>query len=152
MSVPEVVFTQAELQNQIGEFRKGVGRTPGVDSRFTLMSKLFARAQILPPGEERFLWLWIVLEVFPMKSTSDIRSICDHLEQVIGRSSSEIKSSLDVGRLFGARSQLVHDGKLPYPREKLGEVLKKLEYIDVAILRSVGGLPYNGILEAYFTR
>jgi hypothetical protein len=66
------------------------------------------------------------------------------------RSLEEVRSKLDVGRLFGARSRLVHDGRLPYGRGELGAAMKKLEAIDVTVLRSLGGLPYEGQLEEYF--
>jgi hypothetical protein len=46
---------------------------------------------------------------------------------------------------------LVHDGKLPYGRDEMGSVLKKLEAIVVTVLRSLGGLPYDGGLEEYFS-
>jgi hypothetical protein len=47
--------------------------------------------------------------------------------------------------------QLIHDGKLPYGRYEMGSVLKKLEAIVVTVLRSLGGLPYAGGLEGYFS-
>jgi hypothetical protein len=120
-----------------------------IDGRFTLMSKLFARALGMEPGEERFLWLWTVLEVFPMKNTSNIQPIGDYLSRVTGRPTAEIKEKLKIGQLFGARSSLVHDGKLPYEPRELGPVLRRLEGIDSAIIRSLGGLPYSGELEEF---
>jgi hypothetical protein len=53
-------------------------------------------------------------------------------------------------RLFGARSTLVHDGSLPYGRDKLGEILNKLEAVDTSVLRALGGLPYAGQLDKCF--
>jgi hypothetical protein len=91
-----------------------------------------------------------VLEVFPMKNTSDIRPISDYLARVTGRSALAVKEKLLLGRLFGARSDLAHNGKLPYARNELGGVLNLLEAIDLTVIRSLGGLPYAGELDASF--
>jgi hypothetical protein len=86
-----------------------------------------------------------------MRNTSNIQPISEYVEQVTGRAAAEVKKALDLGRLFGARSDLVHDGRLPYTREVLGEILGKLEALDITILRAVGGLPYTGQLDRYFS-
>jgi hypothetical protein len=147
---PLVKFDPADLEKQIESYRLNVAGDPDIEQRFTLMSKLFSRAIATEPGEERFLWLWTVLEVFPMRDTSNIQPISDYLGKVIGRTPAEIKSALDLGKLFGSRSDLVHHGRLPYGRENLGEVLEKLEAVDTTVLRALGGLPYAGQLDKYF--
>ena len=86
-----------------------------------------------------------------MRDTSNIQPISDYLAHVTGLPAADLKRSLDLGKLFGARSGLVHDGKLPYSREVLGEVLNKLEAIGVTVLRALGGLPYAGQLDRYFS-
>lgn len=144
-----VKFASQDLGNRISGLRRAVSAQPDIDARFTLMSKLFARAVATEPGEERFLWLWTVLEVFPMKNTSDIQPISEYLSGLTGRLAAEVKEKLGIGWLFGARSRLVHDGKLPYEQGKLGAILARLEAIDSAVIRSLGGLPYNGELEEF---
>jgi hypothetical protein len=151
MMSPPVNFEATDLARQIQAYRHTVALDPDLDQRFTLMSKLFSRALTIEPGEERFLWLWTVLEVFPMRDTANIQPIADYVAQVTGRASADVKRALDVGRLFGARSELVHDGRLPYNREALGEVLNKLETLDLTILRAIGGLSYSGQLDKYFS-
>jgi hypothetical protein len=37
-----------------------------------------------------------------------------------------------------------------YGREVLGEVLTKLEGLDITVLRALVGLPYAGQLDMYF--
>jgi len=145
-----VNFKTEDVERQIESFRRALTANLDVDySRFTLMSNLFARALLMEAGDERFLWLWTVLEVFPMKETSDIRSVCDHLSSVTGRTAAELKEKLRIGRLFGARSDLVHNGKLPYEGDELGSNLRKLECIDCVVLRSLGGLAYTGELDEF---
>jgi|SRR5579872_2150792 len=150
LTAPPVKFAPEDLEDRINSFTRAVSADPDVDGRFTLVSKLFARAIATEPGEERFLWLWTVLEVFPMKNTSDIHPISEYLSPLTGRPSAEVKEKLGIGRLFGARSDLVHDGKLSYGRDELGAILNRLEAIDSAVIRSLGGLPYNGELEEFF--
>ena len=152
MRAPIVEFKRSEVQTQIASFQRTLAATPEVPTRFTLMSKLFARAISTPPGEERFLWLWTVLEVFPMKNRTDIRPISEYLAHVTGRSTLEVKEKLLIGKLFGARSHLVHNGKLPYDERELGGVLNLLEAIDLTVIRSLGGLPYAGELDTSFQR
>jgi hypothetical protein len=114
-----VGFNPEEIKSRIDAFRGVVNAEVDIEKRFTLMSKLFTRAIAMQPGEERFLWLWTVLEVFPMKGTSDIRPVGDYLSHITGRPAPEVKEKLGIGRIFGARSDLVHDGKLPYDRNEL---------------------------------
>jgi hypothetical protein len=145
-----VTFKAEDVEREIESFRRALTANLDVDnSRFTLMSNLFARALLMETGAERFLWLWTVLEVFPMKETSDIRSVCDHLSSVTGRTATELKEKLRIGRLFGARSDLVHKGKLPYEGDELGSNLRKLETIDRVVIRSLGGLAYTGELDEF---
>lgn len=151
MTAPPVGVEPVELEKQLDSYRQVIALDDDVEQRYTLMSKLFSRALTIEPGEERFLWLWTVLEVFPMRDTSNIQPISDYLAQVTGRAAADVKRFLDLGKLFGARSDLVHDGKLTYGREVLGEVLNKLEAIDVTVLRALGGLPYAGQLDKYFS-
>ncbi|MBZ5655482.1 MAG: hypothetical protein LAO56_09405 [Acidobacteriia bacterium] len=147
---PAVQFEPAELERQIESYRLAVAGDPDIEQRFTLMSKLFSRAIATEPGEERFLWLWTVLEVFPMRDTSNIQPISGYLGRVTGRVPAEVKSALDLGKLFDSRCDLVHNGRLPYSLENLGEVLEKLEAIDTTVLRALGGLPYAGQIDKYF--
>jgi len=149
MTAPPLPFDPSDLAMQMESYRRAVAGDPDIEQRFTLMSKLFSRAITTEPGEERFLWLWTVLEVFPMRDTSNIQPISEYLANATGRSASEIKAALDLGRLFGARSALVHDGRLPYDRPALGQVLEKLEAIDITVLRSLGGLAYAGQIDKY---
>jgi hypothetical protein len=149
MSAPPIEVNTPALQQRVTQFRRTIAQDKERDRRFTLMSKFFARAIATPPGEERFLWLWTVLEVFPMQDTTNIKPIGDHLGVVVDRSANEIKERLGIGQLFGARSHLVHHGQLPYTRDQLGPVLRRLEAIDLVVLRSLGGSQYAGELDEY---
>jgi len=146
-----IEFEAAKLQNALRAFQRAIESSVELNPRFTLMAKLFSRALSTPPGEERFLWLWTVLEVFPMKDTSNIQPISDYLANVLARPAKEVKEQLMIGKLFGARCALVHDGKLPCEGQDLAGALNLLEAIDLTVLRSLGGLPYSGELDTSFT-
>ena len=77
-------------------------------------------------------------------------TISTYLAKVTGREEAEVKKALELGRLFGARCDLVHNGRLPYDHNLLGEILNKLEAVDVTVLRALGGLPYGGQLDNYY--
>ena len=52
--------------------------------RLNTMARFFKKSILLPPSEEKFLYLWTILEIFPMKDTANIRSISQFLSKRIG--------------------------------------------------------------------
>jgi len=114
------------------------------------MARFLAKAAAYAPSEEKFVMLWTILEIFPMKDTTDIAPISTELARITGRSPKATKEQLGIGRLFGARSDIVHNGTLPIPHSKLGEPIDRLEAICLCLMRDLAGLPYNGSLEKYF--
>lgn len=118
-------------------------------------------------SEERFLLLWTILEVFPMKNTSNIRPISEYLSKILNIDANTLKEKLEIGKLYGLRSSLVHDGIFRIDLEVIegfyddasnlghyhykSEVLGKLECIVHEILRHMCGLPYSGLLDKYIT-
>lgn len=117
--------------------------------RIALMSKMFSRSLQESPGEEKFLWLWTMFEVFPMKNTSNIKPIAEYLAPLVGKSSAYVKDRLQIGRLYGHRCSLVHNGELDIPLHDLGTIITKMEAMTSTVLRSMLGLPYDGRLDRY---
>jgi hypothetical protein len=118
-------------------------------TRFSLISRFYSKALAEPPSEEVFLFLWTILEIFPMKDTTDIRPIGEFLGHLTGRPASEVKVKLGIGRLFGMRSDLVHNGSLGIDDRELGPIIDKLEDICRTIVQHLIGLPYGGDLDSY---
>ena len=56
---------------------------PDLQRRLGLMARFFSKAVALDPSEEKFLFLWTTLEVFPMKDTTNIGPISDYLGQIV---------------------------------------------------------------------
>jgi hypothetical protein len=123
---------------------------PNVEARYGLMSRFFAKSLVYEPSEEKMLFLWTILEIYPMTDTSDIRPISELVADILGRAPELVKEKLGIGKIFGLRSDLIHDGKLTLSREQLGAVIEKLENICTVVLRHISGEPYRGVLEKYF--
>jgi hypothetical protein len=92
----------------------------------------------------------ILQDLTPYSPTSDIRPISKYLADVVGFNPEEVKSKLDIGRLYRTRCDLVHHGQLKMEVKQIGEVFIKLENICREILRKMSGLPYSGTLDIYF--
>jgi hypothetical protein len=135
----------------IGKARRRLAEDPDIERRFGLMARFLTKAVAYPPCEERFVLLWTILEVFPMKDTSDITPISAYLHDLTGHPTAELKDRLGIGRLFGARSKLVHDGTLPIAISEMGEVFGRLEAICRVVIRGVAGFSYDGSLEPHFS-
>jgi len=145
--------------------RTMISKDSDISTRFSLMAKFFAKSLSYSMSEEKFLLLWTILEIYPMKSTSNIKPISEFLTKILDVDVNTIKQKLEIGKLYGLRSSLVHDGIFRVDievvegsydnRSELGsyrhksEVLGKLECIVHEILRHMCGLPYSGLLDKY---
>ena len=118
--------------------------------RLNTMARFFKKSILLPPSEEKFLYLWTILEIFPMEDTANIRSISQFLSKRIGRDPETIKKKLGIGRLFGIRSDLVNNGYLGLKLPEIGPIFEKLENICIEVFREISGLSYNNSLESFF--
>ena len=139
-----------DLGLQLGKIYSSLSQDLDHEKRFVLMARFFAKSLHFDPSEEKFLLLWTILEIFPMKDTSNIKPISDYLSAYLGKPSDDVKDRLMIGRLFGFRSDLVHDGRLDVAPESINSVFELLESICVEVLRAFSGLPYTGSLDKYF--
>lgn len=141
-------------EKKIKEKLKIINKAQSLDQetkvRFKLMARFFRKALLSPPCEEKLLYLWTILEIFPMKDTSNIKPIGQYLSKRLGRNAEIVKEKLGIGKLFGIRSDLVHDGFLNIEKTEMGEVFRKLETICVEVLKEMCGIDYENTLEEYF--
>jgi hypothetical protein len=117
--------------------------------RFNIMSRFYARSLLEKPNEEKFLWLWTVLEVYPMRDSSNIQPLVDCLARILNLSSIDAKNKLGLGRLYGTRCNLIHNGRFDIPPHDLGTFFDQLENTVLTVLRDFVGLPYNGSLDKF---
>jgi len=123
---------------------------PDLCNRFITMSRFFSKSLLVHPGEEKLLFLWTILEIFPMKNTSNIKPINEFLASHMNIQSDIVKDKLGIGKLYGVRCDLVHDGKLDISMKEMGKVFSKLEKICIEVMRAISGIKYSGALDEYF--
>ena len=108
--------------------------------RLSLSLRWFSSATHLW-GPDAFLHYWIALEALAMPDSTNIRPIGEHLASTYQVSHDEAKKEFRVGRLYGFRGAVVHDGShIAVP----GEVLTYLAALYADVLLSVLSLPPEG--------
>ncbi|MBU0630061.1 MAG: hypothetical protein KKC80_03980 [Candidatus Margulisbacteria bacterium] len=137
------------LSEQLATARKKHRQNNDLFERFKLMSRFYAKACPLKPSEEKFLLLWTIVEIFPMKDTSNIEALIIFLAKLTGKSVMETKEKLAIGKLYGTRCDLVHNGKLNIELKTMWETFERLEQIIITVLREMNGINYNGSLDKY---
>lgn len=161
----KVTIEEKKLFGVLSTARTKIDDDSDISKRFSLMSKFFVKSLSYSMSEEKFLLLWTILEIFPMKSTSNIKPISEYLSRILQVDAKTIGEKLGIGKLYGLRSALVHDGIFRVDIEVLegyydkdselgryqykSEVMGKLECIVHEILRHMCGLPYSGLLDQY---
>lgn len=105
--------------------------------RLDLSFRWFASAVPLW-GPDAFLHYWIALEALAMPDSTNIRPVNEHLAHAYDIALAEAAAEFRVGRLFGFRSAIVHEGShRPVP----GDVLGYLVALYADVLLDVLGLP-----------
>lgn len=144
-----VALNEYALSSELKDIIEKQSRDADILNRFTLMSRFYLKALIERPSEEKFILLWTILEIFPMKDTTNIWPITEHLARITGLEANDIKVKLDIGRLYGSRCNLVHYGQFDISIKDMGIVFTKLENIVYEILRTMIGLTYSGSLNRF---
>jgi len=98
-------------------------------SRFGLALHWYEEA-LRDSGRDAFLKSWIALEVLAMPDSTNIRSITEALARAYGKSFAEAVEVFGVGRIFGLRSRIVHDGAV-LPIEFILEEYTQAIFVDV---------------------
>lgn len=100
-------------------------------------------------GVDGLLKGWIALEVLAMPDTSDISAIQDSLARAYGLTRREAGDTFLIGKLFGLRSRIVHDGRTP---ELHGAVNLYLQSIFADVLADHLSLPPRRTALAWVDR
>ena len=99
---------------------------------------------IYDKGIDSLLKYWISIETLAMPDTTNIKVINEILSSAYKRTLDEVRDLFEVGRLFGLRSSIVHEG-FNVPIGWL--LLKYLEALYVDILFGILGLPCESRAE-----
>jgi len=133
--------------------RAKVNQTGDVDNdtaqRFKLISRFFRKFLTAETPEDKLFYLWTILEVFPMKDATNIKPIGELLASITAKPEGLVKEKLAIGRIFGARGDLVHHGRLVGSEQEINDLMTKLERIVKETIRKLSGLPYSGSLDQY---
>jgi len=150
VQVKDSFAIRPDVESILVSMREEQGKNGGMPARYRLMARFFAKSLLLNPGEEKFFYLWTMLEIYPMTDTSNIKSVSDLLGTIVARDAQTVKERLGIGQLFGVRSRLIHDGEFSVPVSELGDTIVRLESICIEVLRKMSGMNYSGSLERHF--
>ena len=144
---PEMVaLSAAEVESRIEAVDSYLFKNPDHRDRLQLASSFYASALLLPPCEQRFLLEWTILEVFPMKDTTHIQPLKEFVANRTGRSIADIEAKLQIGKLYGVRCDLVHNGKFPKGKEGF-DIMEKVYRLSNEAVFHLCGRPYQGGLD-----
>lgn len=117
--------------------------------RFKLISRFFRKSLTAETPEDKLFYLWTILEVFPMKGNINIKPIGKLLAGITEKPEGLVKEKLAIGRIYGARCDLVHHGRLVGSEQEINDLMTKLERIVKETIRKLSGLPYSLSLDQY---
>ncbi len=117
--------------------------------RFQLMSKQITRALQSESYEERFLAFFFVLEIHPMRNTSNVTPITKMVERITGYPFKECEEKLPIKAIRRIRADIVHDGGMKFQQGIHGELFVKLEVLALAAIRDLIGASRPNDLLVY---
>jgi len=143
--IPDIVRNQDIVSSIATTLEK---QPEAARNRISLSLQWFKEATYEKGGPNALLKYWIALETLAMPDTRDIRPIEDALREIYGMPHGEVRSRFAVGKLFGLRSRIVHNGELIYPHESVSAYIEAL-YIDMLLsqLRQVPQKRALAVLE-----
>jgi len=89
-------------------------------------------------GTDAFLKCWFAFETLAMPDTTDIRPLQEMMAEIYGIPVDEGAARFRLGRLYGRRGRIVHDGDL---RPVDARLQRYVEAVFVDVLRHRLGVP-----------
>lgn len=111
--------------------------SPEARNRVVLSLRWFEGAVYETSGIDSLLKYWIAVETLSMPDTSNIRPVNEALANAYGLSYLEARDRFHVGRLYGLRNRIVHEGALTGIH---GEMLLYIEALYADLLLPCLGL------------
>lgn len=122
----------------ISKADRAIAALPQSDRNRLCLSLRWFGSAIHDDGVDAYLKYWIALETLGMRNTTDIRPLEENLSRAYNLSLEEVHKRFWVGRLFGLRCRIVHDGQIVPIHGRLSRYMEAL-YAD--ILHVSLGLP-----------
>lgn len=110
LPVPDLSDRKIQIALNVVE---NLGNIPEMEAnRVRLSLRWFSEAHYAD-GVDNFLKLWFAIEALGMEDRKNLRPIIQTLADAYQISYSDAKIKFAIGRLFGFRSKIVHQGELP---------------------------------------
>ena len=110
-----------------------IHRLPQAERNRIKLSLRWFESAMRKSGVDSFLSFWIALETLAMDDTN-IRPINETLAHVYGASTQEVAIKFGVGRVFGLRAKIVHQGRMASFHANLQRYLEAL-YSDILLAK-----------------
>lgn len=148
--------TIEEKINDVLEVYKYIDKVSKEDkNRLMLVCRWFMKGHDTPNSIDKFLAWFISLEIFPCQGSADApRLLRDFIHTHINGELKPgyIKSAMELGRMSGARADIVHDGLCNIPNDRTQEFnsyIEKLESLVRVSIKHLAGMEYNGELDKW---
>ena len=99
-------------------------------SRIMLSLRWFDKAERETEPIDAFLKMWFALETLVMPDTTDIRPINIALTRIYDLSRDDVTTRFKIGRIFGLRSDIVHNGQVRSIHQQLQRYIQAV-YVDI---------------------
>lgn len=154
--VARPTITTEQLQEALLSGISTLESLPPLDrQRLRLMSRWYRRARETLNRVDKFLFLYVAIEVFPASGRSDVsEAVRDFLVQRVfpDLDPPEIKARLMLGPITGLRAEIVHDGKSSIGADEQKAFSEKLERLEAVARECMGllaGRSYGGSLDKW---
>lgn len=131
----------AERLNAIASADQAISALPQSDRNRIRLSLRWFESALYAGGVDAYLKYWFAIETLSMPNTTDIRPLMESLSRAYGVSYEDARKEFSVGRLFGLRSRIIHNGQIIYGHQNLSKYMEAL-YVDVLFEHL--GLPCEG--------
>jgi hypothetical protein len=127
LPVPDIKKSRLSFISQIDTAI--TAKSPPEAYRIALSLRWY-QAAIYEDGVDAFLKLWIAIETLAMPDTTNIRPINDALAKIYRLNIEEVEPRFQIGRIFGLRGKIIHQGEQLRFRLGLLEYLQAI-YVDL---------------------
>lgn len=126
--VPDIARKRLDEIHMVGKILES--KTGKERQRFEQSLHWFESGMRDPNPLDGFIKYWIALETLGMPDTTDIRPLNESLARGYGAGIDDVKSKFGIGKIFGFRSRILHDGDNLPIHQSLSEYMEAL-FLDV---------------------
>lgn len=145
------------IEAQTSIFSKISSLDSDIQDRLKLIAPIYAQSASLEPSFQKFLYLWIILEIYPMmgdpeKKQNNANQVSKYIASIAKLNTEDVHNLLCVQELYNKRNHAVHAGVFDFTNSQRVEAVNLLETIVNTIIRNTVGLAYDGSLDEYLDK